>query len=128
MPRRDSPRIDHSLRRLLFILPSALMTEENTLRLNEGETVYSAGSIADSVYYVVSGSVKEVRGMTQSYRDKGMFFGEPEVLLNMERQGKAFAGSPCVLLRIPNRNFSELIKKDAKASVKAMAKLAEFKA
>lgn len=128
LPRRDSPRIDHSLRRLFFILPSALMTEENTLRLNEGETVYSAGSIADSVYYVVSGSVKEVRGMTQSYRDKGMFFGEPEVLLNMERQGNAAAESPCTLLRIPSEDFSALIKKDAKASVKVMSKLAEFKA
>ena len=46
------------------------MTEENMLCINEGETVYSAGSIADCVYYVVSGSVKEVRGMAQSYREK----------------------------------------------------------
>ena len=103
------------------------MTNENTLHLNEGECVYGEGDGADYVYYVVSGSITEIRGMTQNYRDKGMFFGEPEVLLNMERQGNAAAESPCILLRIPSEDFSELIKKDAKASVKAMAKLAEFK-
>lgn len=123
LPRRDSPKIAHSFHRLLFILPSALMTHENTLRFNEGDMIFRTGDRADCVYYVVSGSVTEVRGMRQSYSGKGTFFGESEALLNTERQGNASAESPCILLRIPSEEFAALIKKDAEVSVKAMAKL-----
>ncbi len=123
LPLHDSTSLPDTLRRILFITPSALMTKENTVAYRAGEPIYALDETVEGVYYIASGTVAEDRGGTQMFHDKGTFFGEVEFLLNCARLGTTTAKTDCEILRIDNKEFADLIDKNPKAAVKAVSKL-----
>ncbi len=123
LPRYDNTVLRDAARRLLFMTPYALMSAKSTLRLQEGQTVYRAGSKANAVYYVVSGTVSEFRSDAKTFYDTGTFFGEAETLLRINRQSDAAAETCCTLLRIPTAAFTRMLERVPAASLAAMQKL-----
>ena len=115
--------IKDSARRLLFITPSAIMSRENTFFYKCGDSIYTEKDSAECVYYVADGSICEERNSTKTVYAKGAFFGEFEYLLDIPRQGQATAVTNCIILKINDEEFSELMEKTPEAAAKAMSKL-----
>ena len=82
--------------------------------LNEGETVYSPGDPADTLYIVNRGVVEVAKGTTskapaRTYLSRGDIFGDVEVLTELPRKYLIRAREPVSLQCFPRENFAELV-------------------
>lgn len=127
LPEHDKKGLFNAMKRVLFITPSSLMKKENLVHFVSGEPIYQKDSAVTEVYFVVEGSVKEIRanGSEQLYL-AGSSFGEPEFIMNIKRMSEAYAESNCTLLKIPAADFDDLIKKNPKAAAKAMGTISFY--
>lgn len=115
-----------TLRRILFINPSALMTDENVVVFHSGETIYDIGSEVSCVYYIYLGSVLESRNNIETRHKKGDSFGECELIMKTKRISRVIAETDCTLLRIPTEDFEELIERNPKAAAKAISTISSY--
>ena len=137
-----------SIRRSLFITPSAIMTKENTIIVDgEGkkedieaynkevlfaykayERAIQSGSKISSKNIIIFGSVCEVRNGVKTLHYKGTFFGEFEFLLNINRFGSATAITDCQIVKIKTDEFNRLLNSNPDATSKAMSTLSTYTA
>jgi CRP-like cAMP-binding protein len=82
--------------------------------LNEGETVYSPGDPADTLYIINRGVVEVVQGSTtqapaETYLSRGDIFGDVEVLTELPRKHLVRTREPVSLQCFLRENFPELV-------------------
>lgn len=128
LPEKNPKNLDDILRRAIFITPSALMTQKNMEIFNPGQEIFKNGETVDSVYYLVSGTIREERNDSVKTRSAGSFFGDLDFMIDSNHRSAATAISECKVIKIPGDDFSELLDKNPKAAVKAMSKLSRYTA
>ena len=128
LPEKNPKNLDDILRRAIFITPSALMTQKNMEIFNPGQEIFKNGETVDSVYYLVSGTIREERNDSVKTRSAGSFFGDLDFMIDANHRSAATAISECKVIKIPGDDFSELLDKNPKAAVKAMSKLSRYTA
>lgn len=128
LPEKNPKNLDDILRRAIFITPSALMTQKNMEIFNSGQEIFKNGETVDSVYYLVSGTIREERNDSVKTRSAGSFFGDLDFMIDANHRSAATAISECKVIKIPGDDFSELLDKNPKAAVKAMSKLSRYTA
>ena len=128
LPEKNPKNLDDILRRAIFITPSALMTQKNMEIFNPGQEIFKNGKTVDSVYYLVSGTIREERNDSVKTRSAGSFFGDLDFMIDANHRSAATAISECKVIKIPGDDFSELLDKNPKAAVKAMSKLSRYTA
>lgn len=128
LPEKNPKNLDDILRRAIFITPSALMTQKNMENFNPGQEIFKNGETVDSVYYLVSGTIREERNDSVKTRSAGSFFGDLDFMIDANHRSAATAISECKVIKIPGDDFSELLDKNPKAAVKAMSKLSRYTA
>ena len=128
LPEKNPKNLDDILRRAIFITPSALMTQKNMEIFNPGQKIFKNGETVDSVYYLVSGTIREERNDSVKTRSAGSFFGDLDFMIDANHRSAATAISECKVIKIPGDDFSELLDKNPKAAVKAMSKLSRYTA
>lgn len=128
LPEKNPKNLDDILRRAIFITPSALMTQKNMEIFNPGQEIFKNGETVDSVYYLVSGTIREERNDSVKTRSAGSFFGDLDFIIDANHRSAATAISECKVIKIPGDDFSELLDKNPKAAVKAMSKLSRYTA
>lgn len=128
LPEKNPKNLDDILRRAIFITPSALMTQKNMEIFNPGQEIFKNGETVDSVYYLVSGTIREERNDSVKIRSAGSFFGDLDFMIDANHRSAATAISECKVIKIPGDDFSELLDKNPKAAVKAMSKLSRYTA
>lgn len=126
LPEKNPKNLDDILRRAIFITPSALMTQKNMEIFNPGQEIFKNGETVDSVYYLVSGTIREERNDSVKTRSAGSFFGDLDFMIDANHRSAATAISECKVIKIPGDDFSELLDKNPKAAVKAMSKLSRY--
>lgn len=99
------------------------MTNENTFKYKKDSIIYNENDDSKCVFYIAEGIVCEERNNNKNYYRKGTFFAEFEYLLDIKRQGTSIAQTDCTILRISDKEFSELLEKTPEAATKAMSKL-----
>ena len=96
-------------------------TPENTLaevaaiavveRVSEGEMLFRKGDTGDCMYIIAEGEIHIGDGSTRfATMGKGDFFGELALVETEPRSADALAGSDCLLIRIDQDDFYELIE------------------
>lgn len=123
LPPPDSNKIGDKIKRKLFINPSVLQDEQNTLLLNQGDIVFSLGEDSDYVYFIKKGRLIETSGEEERVYEKGSFFGEKSAVLKRPRKGTVTADSDCELIKIDADDFRALLLQNPRASAHAMGKL-----
>ncbi|MCQ2572999.1 MAG: YihY/virulence factor BrkB family protein [Treponema sp.] len=123
LPPPDSKKIIDKIKRQLFINPSVLQDEENTLFLKKGDILYSTEDTSDSVYFIKKGSIIEEFENEEKLYEKGMFFGEKSAMLKRPRKGTTNAATDSEIIKIDAETFRSLLIKNPRASAFAMGKL-----
>ncbi|MBE6349434.1 MAG: cyclic nucleotide-binding domain-containing protein [Spirochaetaceae bacterium] len=109
------------IRKLLFIQPNNFKTKSQIIKkIPQGEFIYSDKEVANTVYYVINGSIKLIQKNTVSFVEKGEFFGETECLLNIDRNATTQALTEVTLLVLTKETFLELLNTNSKVAQKAM--------
>ena len=126
IPQHESTNLIDSIKKLLFIKPAALMTEE-IINISKGQNIYNKDNKADGIFYVVEGTVEEITDTDnepKTYK-KGSFFGDVDFLLNIDRSNCIIAKEDCKLIHFSNEAFSKLIEKNPQVAAKAIKKLSQ---
>ena len=124
IPQQENTNLIDSIKKLLFIKPAALMTEE-IINISKGQNIYNKDNKADGIFYVVEGTVEEITdNETKTYK-KGSFFGDVDFLLNINRSNCVIAKEDCKLIHFSNEAFSKLIEKNPQVAAKAIKKLSQ---
>lgn len=123
LPPQGSKKLIDKLKRILFINPSVLQDEKNTLFLKEGDIIYSAGEAAESVYFIKKGQIIEELENEEKLFEKGMFFGEKSAMLKRPHKGTTTSAADSEIIKIDAETFRALLIKNPRASAFAMGKL-----
>ncbi len=126
LPSRKEIGRRENLRRLLFMNPSALMTEENLVRYKKDEPIYSLNDDVECVYYIFQGEVSEIRNETRLMHKKGDSFGECELIMKTKRISRTVAETDCMFVKIPTQDFELLIERNPKAAAKAISTISSY--
>lgn len=116
------------LRRFLFINPSEIQTEKNTVHLKIGETLYKANEKVTKVYYLKSGAISEASEKGFTLRSQGSFLGDVQCILNETYQADTQALTECELISFTDEEFMQIIEKSHHAARKAISKISEYTA
>jgi len=123
LPSEDSRKLGDIIKRRLFINPSALQDDQNTMLLKQGDIIFSAGDESEFVYFIKNGRVIEELENEERVFDKGLFFGEKSAMLKRRRTGTASAVCDCEIIRISAEDFRKLLLQNPRASAHAVGKL-----
>ena len=116
------------LRRFLFINPSQIQTQDNTVKLATGDILYKSDDKVEKVYYLKSGAVTEASGNGFTLRSQGAFLGDVQCILNQTYQATAEALSDCELISFTAEEFMQIIERSHHAARKAISKISEYTA
>lgn len=128
LPPYGSKGIGAYLRRFLFINPSQIQTEQNTVKLAPGQVLYKADEKVSKVYYLKSGAVNEASAQGFTLRSQGSFLGDVQCILNQTYQTSAEALSDCELISFTAEEFMQIIERSHHAARKAISKISEYTA
>ena len=128
LPSFTSKSFGDYLRFFLFINPSEIQTEKNTVRLSIGETLYTSDEKVDRVYYLKSGAITEASDKGFTLRSQGCFLGDVQCILNQTYQANAQALADCELISFTAEEFMQIIEKSHHAARKAISKISEYTA
>ena len=128
LPPYGSKGIGAYLRRLLFINPSQIQTEANTVKLTTGQILYKADEKVSKVYYLKSGAINEASAQGYTLRSQGSFLGDVQCILNQTYQTSAEALSDCELISFTAEEFMQIIERSHHAARKAISKISEYTA
>ena len=116
------------LRRFLFINPSEIQTEKNTVILEIGQTLFTADQKVDYVYYLKSGAISEASDHGFTLRSQGAFLGDVQCILNEPYGATVTALSECELISFTAEEFMQILEKSHHAARKAISKISEYTA
>ncbi len=97
------------------ILPDKFASQENSLRLNLGATIFQEGDPGDAFYIVRSGRLRvlrkddEERPQTVGYLYPGDHFGEGALLTGLGRRATVRAVEPSGVLRVSRADFLKVV-------------------
>ena len=128
LPTFESKGMGNYLRRFLFINPSEIQTEKNTVKLEIGETLYRADEKVSKVYYLKSGAITEASDKGFTLRSQGCFLGDVQCILNQTYQAETQALVECELISFTAEEFMQIIEKSHHAARKAISKISEYTA
>ena len=128
LPTYESKGMGNYLRRFLFINPSEIQTEKNTVKLEIGETLYRADEKVTKVYYLKSGAITEASDKGFTLRSQGCFLGDVQCILNQTYQAETQALVECELISFTAEEFMQIIEKSHHAARKAISKISEYTA
>lgn len=129
LPKYDDKSFWNVFKRTLFIRPDYLTRKEANPDIRdflEGESIFSLGDKAESIYYVLQGSVQETARNSVSYVDRGSFFGESSCVFNYLRQTEAKASTKCQILVIPKEVFLNLVNINPLISSKTLTNVTSY--
>ena len=87
----------------------AQITDEN--RFAEGDEIFLEGDAATSLYLIIAGAVRVIRGKTHiKVLGKGEVVGEMAILDSEPRSASVYADSDVVLLQIAREDFREILR------------------
>jgi PPM family protein phosphatase len=91
------------------------------IELEPDQVVFSAGQPGDSMYVVVSGTVRLTKGGTKvAELGRGHHFGEMALVDRSVRSLTAIATEPTRLVVIHRKDFYEIIKREPSSAVKML--------
>lgn len=92
--------------------PEGFINEE-VITLKKGDIVCKEGDSGDALYYISSGrfSVWHKDRKVGKLDPSDIFMGEMSFFLNNERSATVVAESDCILVKVPRKNFIQIIKK-----------------
>ena len=128
LPGYESKGLDNYLRRFLFINPSEIQTEMNTIYLKTGQTLYTRDQKVSFVYFIKSGAITEASEHDFTLRSQGSFLGDVQCILNQTYQCDATALADCELISFTSEEFMQIIEKSHHAARKAISKISEYTA
>ena len=128
LPAFESKGIGNYLRRFLFINPSEIQTEKNTVRLAIGEILYRKEDKVTKVYFLKSGAITEASDKGFTLRSQGCFLGDVQCILNQTYQAEAQALADCELISFTAEEFMQIIERSHHAARKAISKISEYTA
>lgn len=128
LPGFESKGIDNYLRRILFINPSEIQTEANTVYLKKDEILYTQDQKVSYVYFIKSGAISEASEKGFTLRSQGTFIGDVQCILNENYKSTTTALSDCELISFTSEEFMQIIEKSHHAARKAISKISEYTA
>jgi len=128
LPGYDSKGVGNYLRRFLFINPSEIQTEMNTVYLKTGQVLYTSDQKVSFVYFIKKGAVSEASDKGFTLRSQGSFLGDVQCILNQNYQCTATALADCELISFTSEEFMQIIEKSHHAARKAISKISEYTA
>ena len=128
LPAFESKGMGNYLRRFLFINPSEIQTEKNTVRLAIGEILYRKEDKVTKVYFLKSGAITEASDKGFTLRSQGCFLGDVQCILNQTYQAEAQALADCELISFTAEEFMQIIERSHHAARKAISKISEYTA
>jgi CRP-like cAMP-binding protein len=86
---------------------------EEMLYMKKGNIVCKEGEIGDSLYYISSGrySVWHRDKIVGTLDPSDIFMGEMSFFLNNERSATVIAETDGIMIKVPRKNFIDIIKK-----------------
>ncbi|MCR5400782.1 MAG: YihY/virulence factor BrkB family protein [Treponema sp.] len=131
LPTSESKGWGNYLRRFLFINPSQIQSEENTVSLKAGDILFRKGDKVDFVYYIKSGTIEECQDEQKekaecSLFSKGSFLGDVQCILNEGYNATSRAVTDCELISFRAEEFMQIIEKSHHAARKAISKISEY--
>jgi membrane protein len=128
LPPSGTKGIGAYLRRFLFINPSQIQTQDNTVKLAAGDILYKADDKVEKVYYLKSGAINEASTLGYTLRSQGTFLGDVQCILNQPYQATAEALADCELISFTAEEFMQIIERSHHAARKAISKISEYTA
>ncbi len=128
LPDFESKGMANYLRLFLFINPSEIQTEMNTVHLKTGQTLYTNDQKVSFVYFIKSGAISEASEKGFTLRSQGNFLGDVQCILNQTYQSTATALVDCELISFTSQEFMQIIEKSHHAARKAISKISEYTA
>ena len=128
LPPSGTKGIGAYLRRFLFINPSQIQNEQNTVKLAAGEVLYRAEDKVEKVYYLKTGAINEASAQGCTLRSQGSFLGDVQCILNETYQATGEALSDCELISFTAEEFMQIIERSHHAARKAISKISEYTA
>ena len=128
LPPSGTKGIGAYLRRFLFINPSQIQTEQNTVKLQPGDTLYKKDEKVSRVFYLKSGAISEASEQGFTLRSQGCFLGDVQCILNQTYQADAQALAECELISFTSEEFMQIIEKSHHAARKAISKISDYTA
>lgn len=101
-----------------------------SVALKPGQTLFKEGDHGDGMYLIISGNVEVSKQVDEGSRwqiaqhGPGICFGEMALLGNQTRAATCTALEPTLLLKLPYKEFSTLLKQNNIAALKVTANLA----
>ena len=88
-------------------------SEEEMIYMKKGNIVCREGEIGDSLYYISSGrySVWHSDKKVGTLNPADIFMGEMSFFLNNERSATVIAETDGIMIKVPRKNFIDIIKK-----------------
>ena len=127
LPKRDSDKLTAAIRRALFIRPDFLIAKDaNMIRLKKGDKVYDAGEPGTNAYYVVSGTITEIRPDITKKHERGDFFGEVSCMLQKKRDGTALCDTDVEIVRIDGKTFQTLVSQNSAVARKTLGQIGSY--
>ena len=128
IPPHGAKGIGAYLRRFLFINPSEIQTQNNTVVLKNGETLFTSDQKVSYVYYLKIGSLSEASDRGFTLRSQGTFLGDVQCILNKPYGSTVTALSDCELISFTSEEFMQILQKSSHAARKAISKISEYTA
>lgn len=114
-------------KRSLFRKPAVIQQKYAVKKYKYGDTIYTIGEQADCVYYILKGTVyRYSEDNSITVLKAGSFFGEMHCLLNQPRTNTTIAQAECEIVIIESEDFIDMLKKDNRASSKAISKVSQY--
>lgn len=114
-------------KRSLFKKPAVIQTKYAVKKFKFGDTIYKTGDNPDCVYYILKGTVyRYSQDNSITVLKAGSFFGEMHCVLNQPRTNTTIAQSDCEITIIESEDFLDILKKNQKASAKAISKVSHY--
>ena len=128
LPGFESKGIDNYLRRFLFINPSKIQTDKNTIILHKDDILYKADQKVSFVFFIKKGSISEASDKGYTLRPEGSFLGDVQCILNQPYRSTATALSDCEIISFTSEEFMQIIQTSHHAARKAISKISEYTA
>lgn len=114
-------------KRNLFKKPAVIQNRYEVRKYKYGDVIYRIGDNPDCVYYILKGTVYRYSADDSvTMLRAGSFFGEMHCVLNQPRTNTTVAQADCEITIIDSEDFLDLLKKDSRASSKAISKVSRY--
>ena len=96
------------------------------IRLKKDDTIYKNGEKGTNAYYIVSGTVTEIRPDITKTHERGDFFGEVSCILQKDRTGTAICSTDVEIVRIDGDMFQTLVEQNSAVARKTLGQISSY--